>query len=78
MDKDEIKNALKEVLDEEIKPFYVDREIHYQHHEFVRELMDWSSKFKNSFFSTIAKGFAIVIFVLMLLGFIFWGKGHFK
>lgn len=78
MEKQELKDALKEVLDEEIKPFYVDREIHYQHHQFIDGLIEWSSKFKNSFFSTIAKGFAIVIFSLMLLGFIFWGKGHFK
>lgn len=39
--KDEIKEALREVMQEELKQFYVDRETHYLHHKFLKDWMEW-------------------------------------
>jgi hypothetical protein len=78
MQKELIKQAVKEALQEEIKPFYVDREIHYQHHEFIGELIQWSNKIKTTAIGTIVRTLIWGLIGLIILGFIFWGKGHFK
>ena len=35
---DIIKTAVRDVMQEEMKAFYIDREEHYQHHQFIRGL----------------------------------------
>ena len=78
VNKEEIKAIFKEVLDEKMTEFWVDREVHYQHHEFLSSLIKWVENTKHTIFGTIVKTFVIGIIGLILLGFIFWGKGHFK
>jgi len=38
MGQDEIKQAMREVMREEMEAFYIDREEHYQHHQFIKNL----------------------------------------
>lgn len=38
MDQEMIKAAMRDVMREELKAFYIDREEHYQHHQFIRNL----------------------------------------
>ena len=35
---DIIKTAVRDVMQEEMKAFYIDREEHYQHHQFIKGL----------------------------------------
>lgn len=35
-DYDAIKQAVKDAMKEEMKAFYIDREEHYQHHQFIK------------------------------------------
>ncbi|NLA41253.1 MAG: hypothetical protein GX874_07565 [Smithella sp.] len=35
---DTIKTAVRDVMQEEMKAFYIDREEHYQHHQFIKGL----------------------------------------
>ncbi len=77
MEKDIIKQAVKEVLDEEIKPFFVDRERHYIHHQFIEELISISSILKGTVCGTIAKTLTATVFALLVLGIILWGKRYF-
>ena len=37
-DLDTIKSAIKEAMKEEMQAFYIDREEHYQHHQFIKGL----------------------------------------
>jgi len=71
---DELKAAIKEVLSDEIKPFYVDRETHYNHHRFINELIEWSGKIKGTICGTLAKAITTGIIALIVLGFIMWGQ----
>ena len=38
MELDTIKTAVRDVMQEEMKAFYIDREEHYQHHQFIKGL----------------------------------------
>lgn len=35
---DTIKTAVRDVMQEEMKAFYIDREEHYQHHQFIKSI----------------------------------------
>ena len=38
MELDTIKTAVRDVMQEEMKAFYIDREEHYQHHQFIKSI----------------------------------------
>lgn len=74
MEKEKLKEAMREVLQEEIKPFYIDRETHYNHHQFINELIDWSGKIKGTICKTLTTAITTGIIGLIVLGFILWGR----
>ena len=41
MTKEELKSAICEAIDEKLSQFWVGREVHYKHHEFIERLMTW-------------------------------------
>jgi len=69
IEREAIKEAVKEALGEELKAFYVDREIHYQHHEFLKSWVEWTAQCKSVALKTIVTLFIGGIFGLMALGF---------
>lgn len=71
MERDAIKEAVKEALGEELKAFYVDREIHYQHHEFLKSWIVWSQQCKSVIMKTVMSGLVMALLGLIVLGFIF-------
>lgn len=77
-DKEIIKEAIRELLEEENKSFFVERESHYQDHLFIKDMRDWCEGIKSTFWKTTAKAVVMGIIGLLILGFIFWGKGHLK
>lgn len=72
--KEIIKAAVVEALQEEIKPFYIERETHYQDHLFIKEAREWLDNIKSTMWKTIAKAVVAGLIGLLILGFIFWGK----
>jgi len=74
----EIKEAVKEALREEIEPLYVDREVHYQHHQFIQDLIDWMEDCKGTFRSTVVRALVWGLLSLLVFGFIFFGREHFR
>ena len=38
MELETIKDAMRDVMQEEMKAFYIDREEHYQHHQFIKSI----------------------------------------
>lgn len=89
MEKDLIKSAIKEAFDEEIKPFYIEREQHWSDHQKTQKLNDNhisfiinSTKFlealRDTFWRTIFKAIFVLIISCLTAGLIFWYKYHDK
>lgn len=74
---EKIKAAVKESLQESVAQFYVDRERHYQDHQFVAELRDFFENIRGTATKTAVGIFIASIIGLMVLGIIFWGKNNF-
>lgn len=69
MEREAIKEAVKEALGEELKSFYIDRETHYLQHEWLKGVMKYCEQCKSVILKatiTIIVGGAIG---LMMLGF---------
>ena len=71
MTKEELKSTMEEVLDSRLKEFWVDRELHYKHHEFIDRWMKWSDDVNKTIWRSIIKYVVIFIMGLIALGF-FW------
>lgn len=68
---DAIKSAVREALRDELQAFYIDREKHYRHHDFVEAWMLWTQTCKSTLLKTIIGALAIGALGMMMLGFIF-------
>lgn len=77
MNKDEIKQIIEDAIEEKMQQYWVDREKHYQQHDFIDRLMSWADTISNSFLRAIATAITLAIIGLIVLGFILWGKNHF-
>lgn len=73
-----IKKAVADAMTEQMKDFYVDRETHYQHHEFIDGMMEWSRSWKSTCMRAIANALVMGVIGLLLLGYIAWGGKMFK
>ncbi len=76
--KNEIKEAVKEVIDSELKPLYVERQKHYEEHMFIRELMKFTEALKSNSIMVIVKLTILGVFGVVGTGVAFWIKSHFK
>ena len=76
--RDEIKSAVKEALREEIEPLYVDRETHYIHHQFIQGTIEWMEEAKGTVWGAFLKILVWAVLVMLVGGFIWWGRGQFK
>lgn len=74
MEFDQIKAAVKEVMDERMKEFYIEREKHYQHHQFLEGFIAWTSSIKSTVLKTIVGLVVTALIGLVVLGFAVWGK----
>lgn len=74
-DKEIIKQAVKEAFKEEMKQFYVDREIHYQHHQFIADWIEWTKQCKSTVLKTALTVFMAAALGLMALGFYIKSRG---
>lgn len=70
----QIKEAVKEVLEERLHAFYVERETHYQDHQFVRGLRLWVDGVKSTTVKTFVGIIVAAIVGLLALGFVMWGR----
>lgn len=72
-----VAEKVRDAISAEIKPFYIDRETHYQHHQFIKSFMGWMGKTQGIVLKTVVTVFVLGIIGLVVLGFIFWGKEKF-
>lgn len=65
MDKDELKKAVKEGVEDAIGTFFIDREQHYQDHTFVKGVRGGVKKMRTGGFLSL--GAAFVGFIIYAL-----------
>ena len=75
-EKDLIKEAVAEVLDDKLGSLYVDRETHHDHHKFLADMIEWMDETKGVVRRTFVRVIVYGVLSLMLLGFILWGRTH--
>ena len=76
MTKDELKSAVSEAIDEKLSQFWVDREVHYKHHEFIERLMTWYDDASKTMWHTIIKAIILLIMGLIAIGALFKYRGQ--
>lgn len=77
MTKEDIKSVIDESLDSKFREYWVDRELHYKHHEFIDKWMRWADDASKTIWGTLLRGFVLFIMALIALGF-FLRFGHGK
>lgn len=70
MDKEAIKEAVKEALHDEVSAFYVDRETHYLQHVWLKDLINYCENAKSIIGKTIISILVGGAITLMVAGFI--------
>lgn len=78
MEAEQIKAAIKEVMDERMKEFYIDREEHYLDHQFLHGLREWTGSIRSTTVKTVVSIFVAALIGLMIMGFVVWGKNHMR
>ncbi len=60
--------AIKKVLDERDKRFYINPKDHYLHHEFIEGLIEWLDKTKGTIWGAVLRTAVYGLLVLIILG----------
>ena len=68
MTREELKSTVEEAIDEKLSQFWVDRELHYKHHEFIDRWMKWSDDMSKTIWHTIIKTIVLGLLGLLALG----------
>ncbi len=71
-----IQEAVSKSIEKELGQYKVPKEQHYQDHIWIKDVRDWAETIQNSAIKTIVTSVIGGIFVLLILGFIFWGKNN--
>lgn len=69
MEREAIKEAVKEALGEELKSFYIDRETHYKQHQWLKDVMVYCEQCKSVMLKTLITIIVGGAIGLMMIGF---------
>ena len=69
MTKDEIRDVIENALESKMKEFWVDRELHYKHHEFIDKWMQWADDTSKTVRHTVITFIILGLLGLLALGF---------
>lgn len=72
-EKEELKFIVKEAADEKIREFWIDRETHFRHHEFIDSWMRWSDRVSSVAVQTVVGSVIVFMIGLLALGFAIFG-----
>lgn len=70
IDKQLIKDAVREALHEEVQAFYIDRESHYLQHKWLQDLITYCDNAKSVVGKTIVSIIVSGAIALMVAGFV--------
>ena len=81
MEKEELEEtittAISNALDTKLGSFFVERETHYQHHQFIKGWMELTEKVSSTAISAVVKTVVGAALILILFGVAFWGSKQF-
>lgn len=69
MTKDEIRDVIENALESKMKEYWVDREVHYQHHAFIDKWMQWADDTSKTVRHTVITFLILGLLGLLALGF---------
>lgn len=75
-EKELMKEAVAEVIDEKLGSLYIDRETHHDHHKFLSDMIRYMEETKGVVRRTLVKMVVIGFIFLFLAGFILWGRAN--
>lgn len=78
MTKEEIKEAVSEAIQEKLGEFYIERQKHFEHHQFIDGVMSTADKIKGTACKVITTSSIIGLLTILVLGFITWIRQHLK
>ncbi len=78
MNREELKAIVAEALNDEIKPFFIEREQHYQDHCFIKSFREWCDETKSTAWKMILRGLMGILGLLLIGGFIYYIRTHGK
>lgn len=61
-------------ITQELGQYKVPKEQHYQDHLWINQMITWQNNIKSSIWKSIMSILVAAIFMLMVWGFIMWGK----
>ena len=70
----EIKSAVKDAIDDRLGEFFIEREKHYQHHQFIESVIGLSNKIKGTACKAVTNLLIAALFALLLFGVVLWGR----
>jgi len=74
--KQAIKEGIREALKQEVAQFYVERETHFKHHQFIESFIKWTDTVKSNLCRTIIWVGTTGVLSLLAWGFVSWIKKH--
>ena len=77
MDQEAIEKAIKDgvaagvqaALEDKLRPYYIDREKHWEQHRFLGEWMEWTRQCKSIILKAVLGTIAVAALALMAVGF---------
>ena len=69
MEREAIKEAVREAFKEELSAFYIDRETHYKQHEWLKGVMSYCEQCKSVILKTLITIIVGGAIGLMMIGF---------
>lgn len=74
MTKEEVKQAVSEAMEEKLGGFFVEREQHYQDHEFICAVRNLRDKVRAQACKTVTNGSLVAAGTLLLWGVVYFIK----
>lgn len=69
MTKEEMKSIIDDSLEAKFSQYWVDRELHYKHHEFIDKWMKWADDASKTMWGTLIRALVLFMLALIALGF---------
>ena len=70
-----VEAGVKAALEDKLRPFYIDREKHFEHHKFISDWIAWTKQCKSVVLKTLVSAFVMAALGLMIVGFVMKHKG---
>ncbi len=70
-----IADGVNEHLDKKAEAFYIDREKHWKHHDFLDKVIEFFSETKGFVWKAFVLAGLGFVFMIFALGFAIWSKG---